>query len=68
MRAQAEALSLQTTKVKALQAEKGQADGTGQERLESELAQEASALSSMQARQLLLISRSLAGHNIVGVC
>ncbi len=51
MCAQAEALSLQTTKVKALQAEKGQAGGgTGQEGADSELAQEASTLSSMQAR------------------
>ena len=52
---QADALELQTTKVKALkqdlqqQQQQQQQQGTGQERLQSQLAQEATALSSMQA-------------------
>lgn len=47
---QAEALELQTTKVKALKKGLEEQPGTGQERLQSQLAEESSALSSMQAR------------------
>jgi hypothetical protein len=53
LRMQAEALELQTTKVKALKEGLQQRPGTEQERLQSQLAQESSSLSSMQARRAL---------------